>query len=131
MFTVKMEINDALLTSMTTEVTATVAQIVTKAARDVEGHVKTEIQTGSKTGHAYGKHRASAPGEAPATDMGGLVAGISVRDVFLLTKEVVSTAEQSEVLELGGVHVEARPFMAPAVEAVRPSFEAAVAAVVK
>jgi hypothetical protein len=59
--------------------------VVAKTAFDIEGHAKRAIQTGSKTGRVYRQkrtttskkgrsktrvieHRASAPGEAPATD---------------------------------------------------------------
>ena len=110
---------------------AELARIVTKTALDIEAGAKVAIQSSLATGRVYGKHQASSPGEAPATDTGSLAASISVVDVSKLTKEVVAGADYAEVLELGGVHMQARPFLSPAVEAVRTSFEAAVSAAIK
>jgi phage gpG-like protein len=90
----------------------------------------------AKSGRTYtrgkGKriHQASAPGESPAVDMGHLFNSIETKrhDV---TAAVFTNAEQAEVLELGGRYVEARPFMTPAVEEIRPKFWKMMAEVLK
>ena len=128
--TIKLEVQDHL-GKLTAAAAAQVQQIVLKTALDVEAAAKTAIQTSPATGRVYGKHQASAPGEAPATDTGNLAGSISVVPISPMTAEVQVTAEYAEVLELGGVHVEARPFLAPAVETVRPGFDQAIAQAVK
>lgn len=66
-------------------------------------------------------HQASAPGEAPATDTGKLVAGITVvMDGDGLGASVESRAGYSRELEFGTVNLGARPFLTPALEKLRP-----------
>ena len=85
----------------------------------LEGQVKVSMGA-EKHGRRYGEHVASAPGEAPAIDMGALVNSIQ-------TELVSATAERAEVqvftnmkyappLEYGTAHIEARPFMRPAAD---------------
>lgn len=98
-----------------------------KAAHDVEARAKVAIQTGAKTGRMYGRHQASAPGEAPATDTGHLVNSIHVdAGPGELAAEVVVGAEYGAYLEFGTTDMAPRPFLGPAVEAARPGFVAAV-----
>jgi HK97 gp10 family phage protein len=85
------------------------------------------IRSGAKSGVEYTKggktKRRSAPGEAPATDEGELVAGI----IPIMNRDgspggkVVSRAEYSSELELGTDQMEARPFMFPASEKNKPA----------
>lgn len=77
------------------------------------------IQKGPKTGHIYGKHQASAPGEAPAADTGVLTSNI-VPDVITEGNDIIgvvsSRAKYSAWLEFGTADMEPRPFMRPALE---------------
>ncbi len=109
---------------------------VIKAALDLEAHAKTEIQTGTKSGKTYKRttgsgsvieHRASAPGEAPATDAGVLVGSISTvpsADPTEAEARVIVTAEYGAALELGREDgsIEARPFIRPAADRIERSF---------
>lgn len=110
---------------------------VRKAAHDVMASAKTAIQTGPKTGRTYkrnkrGKlHQASGPGEAPATDTGQLVNSITTKSVTRFASEVRVHSEYGMHLEYGTTSMDARPFMGPAVNTVRPSFEAACKQAVK
>ena len=80
------------------------------------------IQTGAKSGVMYQKynprreHRASAPGQAPASDTGNLVSKITVKQKSLNVVHVESNADYSSFLEYGTSKMEARPFMFPAFE---------------
>ena len=75
------------------------------------------IQTGAKSGIVYQKynprreHRASAPGQSPASDTGNLV-----RQKSSDVTNVESNANYSAFLEYGTSKMEARPFMFPAFE---------------
>lgn len=70
----------------------------------------------------YRFHRASAPGEAPATDTGNLANSIYARMTGKTEGEVGSNAECAPTLELGGAHMAARPSLVPAVRAEWPEF---------
>lgn len=90
-------------------------------AQLIRGEAIKSIQTGAKTGRVYKKynptrtHRASAPGEAPASDTGNLVSNIMVEDKQD-SVEVQSRADYSKYLEYGTSKMEARPFLFPAYE---------------
>lgn len=92
---------------------------LTEAAYLVAGEAKRLVQQGPKTGEVYGKHRASSPGEAPATDTGNLVRSITVDP--LKGDEVITITTRSPysaALEFGkddGTLLP-RPFMAPAMK---------------
>lgn len=83
------------------------------------------IQKGPKSGREYQRgartHVASAPGEAPAADRGGLARGIQVRkgDDYV---DTVSRAKYSFALELGTTDgkIKPRPFLFPAFRKVLP-----------
>ena len=77
----------------------------------------------------YKYHRASAPGEAPATDTGNLANSIYSRMLGGAEGEIGSTAEYAAGLEFGGAHVAPRPSLGPAVKAEWPAFETAMQAV--
>lgn len=79
----------------------------------------------------YVFHRASAPGEAPATDTGNLAGSIGARMTGKLIGEVGSTAEYAAVLEFGGAHMAARPALTPAVKAEWPEFENGMKTLIK
>jgi HK97 gp10 family phage protein len=79
------------------------------------------ITTGTSSGRKTKKHLhvASAPGEAPNNDQGGLVSGIKVLQVEPLRVLIVSTAPYSKNLEYGTSKMAARPFMGPAADRTR------------
>lgn len=107
---------------------AALAQIVMATAQNVRTHAIRAIQGGPKTGKEYRKyapkrnHRASAPGQAPATDTGRLASSI-VADITGLTAEVSADVQYAAPLEFGTVNMEPRPFLEPALESERSKFE--------
>lgn len=110
-------------------------EVVIKTALDLQAWVRLEMAK-PKTGREYrrGKkrvHVASAPGEAPAVDMGLLSNSIRVERTELLTAEVSAGTEYAEPLEFGTVKMAARPFMGPGAEHVRPRFNSAVDEVIR
>ena len=87
----------------------------------IRGEAIRSIQTGPKSGRTYEKynprrtHKASAPGQAPASDTGNLVSQImSVADGKNTLVE--SRAEYSKFLEFGTSKILPRPFLFPASE---------------
>jgi len=91
----------------------------------IRGEAIRSIQTGAKSGKTYKRynptrtHKASAPGEAPASDTGFLVSNIRVKDQKDFV-EVRSEASYSKFLEYGTSKMLARPFMFPASEKSKP-----------
>lgn len=75
---------------------------------------------GSVIGYKF--HRASAPGEPPATDTGHLGNSIRSRMTGKTEGEVTVGAEYAAALELGSAHIAPRPFFGPAVKAEWPEF---------
>jgi HK97 gp10 family phage protein len=106
---------------------AALAQIVMATAQNVRTHAIRAIQGGPKTGKAYKKsspnrtHRASASGQAPATDTGRLVSSIAA-DITGLTAEVSANVQYAAPLEFGTVNMGSRPFLQPALESEREKF---------
>lgn len=94
---------------------------VQRACDIVRNEAINGIQGQPKSGRTYTRrsvtHQASAPGEYPATDLGGLVQGITTEvdrqmDGSVVGK-IISSAPYSKALEYGTRNMEARPFMAP------------------
>ena len=93
-------------------------------AKKVEADAKRSILEGGKTGKLYKRrtvvHRASAPGEAPASDTGRLVNSInSYLDKAGKSALVIAgrgTVIYAAMLEFGTRFIAARPFMFPALE---------------
>lgn len=102
--------------------------IVMATAQNVRTHAIRAIQGGPKTGKEYRKyapnrtHRASSPGQAPATDTGRLASSI-VADITGLTAEVSANVKYAAPLEFGTVNMAPRPFLEPALESERMKFE--------
>ena len=103
------------LPELKTELDEMIPDLVRKITFGVETTGKILVQTSPATGKVYkrGKvlHQASAPGEAPATDLGFLVNSIQS---FFESKEV-------GVIEVGAVYGSIledhnRPFMSTAIE---------------
>lgn len=86
------------------------------------------------TGHLYGTHRASAPGEAPAVDTGTLRSAVQVQEISALVWRVglagiphplsgTSVAVIGEELEWGSrANVAARPHARPAIQSFKSRF---------
>jgi HK97 gp10 family phage protein len=127
-FSVKVE-GLAKIDKATKDVREAVAREINKAlyasAKKVEAEAKRSIAEGGKTGRTYTRggitHRASAPGEAPATDTGRLVNSITGE----LVKDKGGEAEvragggvvnYARALEFGTTKMAARPFLFPALE---------------
>lgn len=96
------------------------------SAKKVESDAKRSILDGNKTGRVYKRgnvtHRASAPGEAPASDTGRLVnsffTGLN-RVTGGLSSFIVAgrgTVKYASMLEFGTTKMAPRPFMVPALE---------------
>lgn len=104
-----------------------VQDIVDKTAFDVQKFAMESMQE-PKSGRVYSRggksHQASAPGEAPAIDMGLLVNTIGVASTEPGEDIVFVNAEYGVPLEFGTKdgHIAARPFMTPAAEKARPKF---------
>lgn len=103
------------------------ADIVRGTAQNVRTHAIRSIQRGTKSGITYEKidpkrtHRASAPGEAPATDTGRLANSIQA-DIEGKSATVFTNLEYAPWLEFGTRTIEPRPFMFPALEKERPAW---------
>lgn len=106
------------------------------AGEIVASEAVSRVKSPPKTGRIYEKytprrtHQASAPGEAPASDLGFLAANIqpqptkaTPKGVF---KKVNSGAIYSAALEFGTPAIEPRPFMRPALAEKKPEYEAAI-----
>ena len=82
-------------------------EIIKGSAQLIRGEAIKSIQTGAKTGIVYQKynprrqHRASAPGQAPASDTGNLVSKIIVKQKTKNITQVESGADYSKYLEYG------------------------------
>lgn len=103
-----------------------VDRVVRATAFDIQADVARRIQTGPKTGRIYrrGKkrvHQASAPGEAPATDLGALASSYRARPVRSGIWRVGSPMAYAAPLEFGDRRgrLKARPHLRPAFKAAR------------
>ena len=107
-------------------------EVILGSAQLIRGEAIKDIQTGAKSGRIYEKynprrtHRASAPGQSPASDTGNLVRNIIVRQVDIDNVAVESNATYSSFLEFGTSKMLARPFLFPATERSRPKIAQAV-----
>jgi HK97 gp10 family phage protein len=95
------------------------ARGVVKGVELVRNAAIRSIQQGGKTGRIYRRrgttHRASAPGEAPASDTGRLVNSITTTyNLEQLSGTVQAGTEYAPWLEFGTSKMEPRPFMRPA-----------------
>lgn len=91
---------------------------MTKIVTEMDKDVKDTIQKGGRSGKIYGKrkHQASAPGEAPKTDRGGLVAGFNF-DVKATKKLIIgrirNISGHAAAVEFKPKSEGGRPFMRP------------------
>ena len=97
-------------------------EVVKGGGQQIRNEAIKSIQAGGKSGIVYQKynprreHRASAPGEAPASDTGNLVSKIIVKQKSRNRVNVESNANYSAYLEYGTSKMQPRPFMLPAFE---------------
>jgi HK97 gp10 family phage protein len=107
-------------------------EVVKGGGQLIRGEAVKSIQSGAKSGIVYEKynprrtHRASAPGEAPASDTGNLVSKIKVKQKSKNIVFVESNANYSAFLEYGTSKMQPRPFMFPAFEKSKKPIEKAV-----
>ena len=125
-----------------------VGDAVNATALELRGDVIKRIQRGPKTGAVYDSifrmiggrpvpigprqgnnlsptHQASAPGEAPATDTGRLVQGVTTYGTQPAGKLAVTVGSEivyAAMLEFGTSRIAPRPAWVPATEAMRPKF---------
>ena len=110
---------------------------VKKGAVMIHRDAVMSVQRGPKTGRKYGKHRASAPGEAPASDTGRLASSIVMieEDAGLSWRILAKTkyalylefGTQGRVMDGGRVgRIEPRPFMLPAFEKNKAAIDAMI-----
>lgn len=118
----------AALRSLDLNAQKELAAVINITAQGIRTTAIRSVQSGAKTGVVYDKtnprrsHRASAPGEAPATDTGRLVGSIKA-DVKRDIAEVSANTVYAAALEFGTSNMEARPFLIPAMENERPAFD--------
>jgi HK97 gp10 family phage protein len=85
-----------------------------------------------KTGHIYGDHQASAPGEPPASDTGRLIRSVDVRHKPGTATAIVGVgAEHAKYLEFGTAQMAARPAFRPAYANKRKDMIAAISNEIK
>ena len=99
---------------------------------------KRKIQSGPASGKLYLKygpkrlHQASAPGEAPATDTGGLVnSGFHEMDEAELEVHIGFAKFYAAFLEFGTRMMRKRPFLTPTMDEWRKKARAVMAAAIK
>jgi HK97 gp10 family phage protein len=100
-------------------------QALTESALVVQAEARQSILKGPKTGRVYVRrgrirHRASAPGQPPASDTGTLARSIVIDvDKDKVTASVGSNVKYAPFLELGTSRMAARPFLKRALEVKR------------
>ena len=102
------------------EAEVAIGKDVTATALEINTAVKKAIQRGPKTGATYTRgtvtHRASAPGEAPATDTGTLVSSIYFESPSNLSATIGSRLAYAYYLEYGTANIAPRPAWLPATQ---------------
>ena len=110
-------------------------EVCENTALDIQARAQMAIQNPPKSGRIYQRgnvtHQASAPGEAPATDTGMLVNSAYTKKVADADYETGFTAEYAAALEFGTAKIEPRPYLRPAVEAVKKAFIDAIKRIVE
>lgn len=105
---------------------------IVRGTENVRTHAVRSIQSGQKTGRVYRRrsvvHQASAPGESPASDTGRLVQSSGTRyNPEELEGIVFFATAYAAPLEWGTVKMAPRPFLRPALDALREQITADVA----
>lgn len=100
--------------------------VIRAMASGIVGEMK-RLMSLPKTGRAYRRgrtaiHIASAPGEAPAVDMGTLTNSINMDMPTLTSARISINADYAAYLEYGTRFMQPRPYVAPAIDKVRTQF---------
>lgn len=109
-------------------------QALTESALVVQAEARQSILKGPKTGRTYIrrgriKHRASSPGQPPASDTGTLARSIVIDvDKTNFTATVGSNVVYAPFLELGTSRMAARPFLVRALQVKRSQIVKIIAA---
>ena len=126
--TVEVVVNN--FNALADEVQLEVDRLCQAMAFTAMGEARMLIRNPPKTGRIYMKgknrdiaHQASAPEEAPATDTGALADNSLIRRRGLADYEIQFNQKYAAPLEFGTPTILPRPFLRPAVEAYRASFE--------
>ena len=120
----------AALEKMSREVHREVQKAVDATGLSLLREIKNASVRGTPTGRVYEKytprrtHTASAPGEPPAVDEGGLIGAVTFKNTAPLEVEVFSNKVQAFALEFGrrDGSIKKRPAWVPAIEIERPAF---------
>jgi len=118
----------AALARFGAEISAQVSKAVEATAIEALTYVRRAIQGPPKTGKIYTiangkKHQASAPGQAPATDDGGLVTSTDISRIDSMTWAIGSRLDYAFYLEFGTMKIEPRPSWVPAAERAAPRLQ--------
>lgn len=124
----------AALANMSDDMVVHVGDEIADIAAELEADIKLSLQQGARTGRVYQRggvtHQASAPGEAPANDTGGLFKSIYHERLSSLTQVVGSRLVYALHLEYGTRRMAPRPFFRPAVERMRQVFDGRIRAAI-
>jgi phage gpG-like protein len=119
----------AALQKISAEAQVEVDRAVEATGLELRGEIVKAYQRGPASGQVYEKfsprrrHKASAPGEAPATDTGRLASSVNYKKDGPMSATVGSELVYAAMLELGTSRIAPRPAWVPAVEAMRPTFQ--------
>lgn len=101
-------------------------QSLEKSALVIQGNARRSISRGQRRGEPYTRYgptrsgRASAPGEFPKSDLGGLVESINFStDKKKMRVRVGTNLDYGEHLEFGTTKMDARPWLGPTVRDAR------------
>lgn len=113
-----------------------VMQAVAQGTEDVRNEAIELIRSSPASGEVYHRrgvtHKASAPGEPPATDTGHLVNSITTKyNPSELSGQVIVGAGYGPYLEFGTATMEPRPFLRPALEKASPKFASGLSAAIQ
>jgi len=104
-----------------------IGKAVQAAGLEISTDIRKRVERGPKTGITYTRgnivHRASAPGEAPASDSGDLASSVAYSMKGPLTAEIISRLPRATYLEFGTQSIAPRPSWVPAVEKYSPKFQ--------
>ncbi len=107
------------------EVDARASKIVRVAAFHINERLQSSFRD-PKYGAWYGNHRASAPGQAPAIDLGTLASSYRVVETGKYEATIGTNDEKAPWLEFGARNMAPRPHLAPAAEAESRDFKKAL-----
>ena len=118
MFKIQSKVVFDHIPQITIQMRTRIVSVVQKTLFEIERSSKESMQ-GPKSGRLYERaggrmHQASAPGEAPAIDLGLLANSIQTKLESDLSGIVYTNTAYAEPLEFGSIKMAARPFMTPA-----------------